>query len=208
MLASEIFKANDIRGIVGTGWDAAGARALGQAYARLVPQRRIVVGRDMRVTSPKMQAAFIRGVTESGVSVVDIGLASTDTVWFASGRLDLPGVQVTSSHNPSEYNGLKFCVEGAKPVTTGFLTALAKLAMKLDSAGLTPVGAVEGSVEYVDVLEDYVSYLLSLVDLGDLSKAPVATGDGSSCHRGRFQLPPGTVPGVRLTPSGRPPATG
>ena len=112
MLESVIFKANDIRGVFGREWDARGAWALGVAYAGLITEDRVVVSRDMRVSGPEVMEAFIRGVVSQGTSVVDAGLASTDGLWFASGAWDMPGVQVTSSHNPSSYNGMKFCRQG------------------------------------------------------------------------------------------------
>ena len=180
MLKAEIFKANDIRGIVGAEWDTQGAWALGRAYAQLSPEPRIVVSRDMRVTGPDIQAAFMAGVTSGGVSVVDAGLASTDGLWFASGALNLPGVQVTSSHNPSAYNGLKFCLPGAKPVTPRFLADLAELARAID-AGTAPAAPAgpEGTVTTADMLGDYVAYLLSCVDLTGLRHLKVVVDAGN-----------------------------
>jgi len=164
VLTPQIFKANDIRGIVGTQWDLKGAQALGQAYGQLLNSPKIVLGRDMRLTSPEIRQAFIDGVTSVGVCVVDVGLASTDELWFASGRLDLPGVQITSSHNPSSYNGLKFCLPGAKPVTSGFLASLAESARAIDAGRAVACSADTGVVEHHDILPEYVSYLLTLVD--------------------------------------------
>jgi len=180
VLKAEIFKANDIRGIVGAEWDTQGAWALGRAYAQLSPEPRIVVSRDMRVTGPDIQAAFMAGVTSGGVSVGDAGLASTDGLWFASGALNLPGVQVTSSHNPSAYNGLKFCLPGAKPVTPRFLADLAELARAID-AGTAPAAPAgpEGTVTTADMLGDYVAYLLSCVDLTGLRHLKVVVDAGN-----------------------------
>jgi len=181
MLAAQIFKANDIRGIVGQELDEAGARALGQAYAVVTDQPQIVVGRDMRQSAPGLQAAFVDGVTAGGVSVIDIGLASTDGLWFASGWLDRPGVQITSSHNPGPYNGLKFCRRGAQPVEPAWLTALADLACQID-AGATTIepAAVRGEVEARDLLPDYADYLWHLVPLdgGRRLKVVIDAGNG------------------------------
>ncbi len=179
MLLPQIFKANDIRGVVGREWDAAGARALGRAYATLVPERRIVVSRDMRVTGPELQRAFVDGVTAGGISVCDAGLASTDQLWFASGQLGVPGVQITSSHNPSQYNGMKFCQAAAQPVTAAFLTELAGLARRFDAEGLPDPVAAPGTVEQRDFLDDYVGYLLGLVDLSGLRRLTVVVDAGN-----------------------------
>ena len=129
MIKPGIFKANDIRGITEGSdpeWDAAGAYAIGAALVEVLDLRggagALVVGRDMRTSSPGMAAAFIDGVLSRGVNVVDIGLSSTDQLWFASGWLDLPGAMFTASHNPGEYNGIKFCLAGAKPITSAALS--------------------------------------------------------------------------------------
>ncbi|MCL2481822.1 MAG: phosphomannomutase/phosphoglucomutase [Propionibacteriaceae bacterium] len=180
MLQPDIFKANDIRGIVGQDWDGEGAWAIGCAYAILQPERTIVVSRDMRITGPEIQEAFVQGVTQGGISVVDAGLASTDGLWFASGSLDLPGVQITSSHNPSAYNGMKFCEAGAKPVTPDFLTKLAGLAQDIDTGIHQPVRTAEaGTVEHRDTLDQYVAFLLGLVDLKGMRHLKVVVDAGN-----------------------------
>ena len=180
MLESVIFKANDIRGVFGVEWDARGAWALGVAYAGLIAEDRVVVSRDMRVSGPVVMEAFIRGVTSQGTSVVDAGLASTDGLWFASGAWDLPGVQVTSSHNPSSYNGMKFCRRGAKPVTSEFLVEVRQRAQDID-AGRAPVveASTPGVVESRDLLGEYVSYLLSLVDVSGMRHLTVVVDAGN-----------------------------
>ena len=115
---SAIVKAYDIRGVVGEGIDEPVVRALGAALARLVrdDSRAVVVGHDMRPSSPALARAFAEGVTGQGLDVVDIGLASTDQLYFASGSLDLPGAMFTASHNPARYNGVKLCRAGAVPI--------------------------------------------------------------------------------------------
>jgi len=180
VLDSKIFKANDIRGIFGTEWDARGAWALGVAYAGLIGEPTVVVSRDMRLSGPEVMEEFIHGVVSQGTSVVDAGLASTDGLWFASGAWDLPGVQITSSHNPSSYNGMKFCRRGAKPVTSEFLIELKQRAQDID-AGVVPVteAAVTGSVERRDLLGEYVDYVLSLVDTSGMRHLKVVVDAGN-----------------------------
>src|SRR4051812_4604225 len=112
----EIVKAYDVRGTVPDQLDAAVARALGVAFARYAAAPELLVGRDMRPSGPALVAAFTDGVRSQGVDVLDIGLASSDLVYFAAGHLDTPGAIFTASHNPAEYNGIKFCLRGARPV--------------------------------------------------------------------------------------------
>src|SRR5438552_7735074 len=110
-----IFKAYDIRGTVPDQLDAEVAAAIGVAFARFARTPRLLVARDMRPSGVELAAAFAEGVRTCGVDVVDLGLASTDLVYFASGRLDAPAAMFTASHNPAQYNGIKLCRAGAAP---------------------------------------------------------------------------------------------
>ena len=185
MLTPSIFKANDIRGVV-TGdhpeWDAAGARAVGAAFVRVfgLAGGEFVLGRDMRSTGPELAKAFTEGAVAQGASVIDIGLASTDQLWFASGHFDVPGVQLTASHNPADYNGLKFCLAQAAPIEPPMLREIAALAMGPE---LEPAEE-SGSYRAVDVLAEYAGYLRSLVDLGGLRRLKVVydAGNGMAGH--------------------------
>ncbi|MHA7859870.1 phosphohexomutase domain-containing protein [Tessaracoccus sp. Y36] len=161
MLERDIFKANDIRGIVvgdNPQWDLDGARALGAAFVELLEPEEFVLGRDMRVLGRELSWAFIDGARRAGASVVDIGLSSTDQLWFASGQLRLPGVQFTASHNPSEYNGIKFCLADARPVPPDFMNRLRDLAATVELGD-----EVRGEVRELDCLEDYADKLGDLV---------------------------------------------
>ena len=182
MIKPGIFKANDIRGITEGSdpeWDAAGAYAIGAALVEVLDLRggagALVVGRDMRTSSPGMAAAFIDGVLSRGVNVVDIGLSSTDQLWFASGWLDLPGAMFTASHNPGEYNGIKFCLAGAKPITSA---ALAEIADRASAAEPLP-GVAPGQRSEQDLLPAYASYLHSLVDLTGIRRLRVVADAGN-----------------------------
>ncbi len=189
MLTDVIFKANDIRGVVGgeaAEWDVAGARALGRAYVEVagLAGATFVMSRDMRTSGPVLSQAFAQGATEGGASVVDVGLASTDGLWFASGHLGLPGVQFTASHNPAQYNGAKFCRVGAQPVDAAFLVELKTLAMQYDVDGAPAPVATPGTVTTQDVLGEYGSYLRSLVNLDGIRrlKVVVDAGNGMAGH--------------------------
>ena len=182
MIKSEIFKANDIRGIaegLNPEWDAAGSYAIGAAAVEVLDLTRdpgaLVVGRDMRSSGPKMATAFVDGVLSRGVNVIDIGLSSTDQLWFASGSLGLPGAMFTASHNPSEYNGIKFCLAGAKPITPAVLAGIAERAI-----GGGPLPAVpRGQRSEQDLLSAYANYLHSLVDLADIRRLRVVADAGN-----------------------------
>jgi phosphomannomutase len=182
MIKPGIFKANDIRGITEDSapeWDAAGAYALGVAVVEVLRLNSgagaLVVGRDMRTSSPRMAAAFIDGVLSRGVNVVDTGLSSTDQLWFASGWLDLPGAMFTASHNPSEYNGIKFCLAGAKPITSA---TLAEIADRASAAEPLPRVA-PGQRSEQDLLPAYAAYLHSLVDLTGIRRLRVVADAGN-----------------------------
>jgi phosphomannomutase len=156
-----IFKAYDVRGVVPDDLDDDLVRAIGGAYAQITDDRPILIGRDCRLSSPDLAAALAEGITAQGSDVVDLGLASTDLLYFASGSLDLPGIMITASHNPKQYNGLKFCQPGARPV--GEETGLRDIRAIVE-AGVTPAGE-RGSVEHRDLLEAYVEHVLRFVDV-------------------------------------------
>jgi phosphomannomutase len=182
MIKREIFKANDIRGITEGSdpeWDTAGAYAIGAAAVEVLEisagTGALVVGRDMRISGPRMATAFIDGVLSRGVNVIDIGLSSTDQLWFASGSLDLPGAMFTASHNPSEYNGIKFCLAGAKPITPTALIEIADRAIATEPLpALTP-----GQRSDQDLLPAYAEYLHSLVDLTGIRRLRVVADAGN-----------------------------
>jgi phosphomannomutase len=156
-----IFKAYDVRGVVPDDLDVDLVRAIGGAYAQITDDRPILIGRDSRLSSPDLAAALADGITAQGSDVVDLGLASTDLLYFASGSLDLPGIMITASHNPKQYNGLKFCQPGARPV--GEETGLRDIRAIVE-AGVTPA-TTRGSVEHRDLLDAYVEHVLRFVDI-------------------------------------------
>jgi phosphomannomutase len=157
-----IFKAYDVRGVVPDELDVDTARRIGAAFASWTGAPRILIGRDCRLSSPDLATALAEGATAVGADVTDLGLASTDLLYFASGSLDLPGIMLTASHNPPNYNGMKFCLAGARPV--GQDTGLADL--RELAAGPEPARAdTAGSVERRDLLDEYVEHVLTFVDV-------------------------------------------
>jgi phosphomannomutase len=160
---ARIFKAYDVRGVVPDELDATIARRVGAAFASWSEAAQILVGRDARPSSPELAAALIEGATSLGTDVVDLGLASTDLLYFASGSLGRPAVMITASHNPKEYNGLKFCLAGARPV--GEDTGLGEI-RALAEKGDEILGDGGGRVTRRDLLDGYVEHVLRFVDAG------------------------------------------
>jgi phosphomannomutase len=156
-----IFKAYDVRGVVPDELDEDVARRIGAAFAEWAGASRMAIGRDCRLSSPALAAALTEGATSRGVDVVDLGLASTDLLYFASGSLDVPGAMLTASHNPPRYNGLKFCLAGARPV--GQDTGLADIRALAERDTYASVSSV-GRVEERNLLDAFADHVLSLVD--------------------------------------------
>ena len=161
-LDPKVFKAYDVRGIYPSDLDEDGAYRIGRAYADVFEPRRVAVGRDMRLSSPAMADAVVRGVADAGVDVLDLGLVGTEMVYFAVGELGLDGgVAVTASHNPKEYTGMKIVRRGALPV--GGESGLLDIR---DRAGREPAPAGRrGAVEAHDAYPAFVRKVLSFVDV-------------------------------------------
>lgn len=199
---SSIIKAYDVRGVVPDQWDSDLARDIGAAFVQVIKAGHedggpgaVVVGHDMRPTGPDLVAAFCDGVNGQGCDVIDIGMCSTDGLYFASGRLGLPGAMFTASHNPAEYNGIKLCGPGATPVGEDSGLALIR---DMVSQGPVPDRVVEpGTVRHRDMLADYASFLRSLVDISGIRplKVVVDAGNGMGGY---------TVPAVLGTAAGLP----
>jgi phosphomannomutase len=171
-----VFKAYDVRGVVPDQIDEHLARRTGGAFVRVAGAASVVVGHDMRPTSPALADAFAAGAAGAGADVVMIGLASTDQLYFASGHLGQPGAMFTASHNPAQYNGIKLCRAGAQPIGTD--TGLAEI-RDLVSADEPPAVADPGRISRRDVLEEYAAHLLSLAPVaGRRLKVVVDAGNG------------------------------
>ncbi len=165
----EVFKAYDVRGTAPGQLDADICRAVGWSFARFSRASRILVARDMRESGIELSAAFIEGATAAGCDVVDLGLASTDLLYFASGRLDAPGAMFTASHNPAGYNGIKMCLSGARPVgqDTG-LHEIKAMAEEVLEAGAVPAAGSFGSTTSMDLLQEYAAHVRGFIDAGAL----------------------------------------
>jgi phosphomannomutase len=157
-----IFKAYDVRGLYPDELDEALARRIGNAFAHFTGAQQLIVGRDMRPSSEPLATAFIEGATYAGADVTDIGLCSTDVVYFAAGKLDAPAAMFTASHNPAQYNGIKLCRSGAAPV--GEQTGLRQI-KEMVAAGVTSRGESPGKVERRDLLDAFGEHVRSFVDV-------------------------------------------
>jgi len=156
-----IFKAYDVRGIYPDELDESVAKKIGNAFARFTAASTVVVGHDMRPSSVPLSQAFVEGATLAGADVVDVGLASTDLVYFASGLLDAPAAMFTASHNPAQYNGIKMCRASAAPV--GEATGLVQIKEAV-AAGLVERAEEAGRVEQRNLLSEFADHVRSFVD--------------------------------------------
>jgi phosphomannomutase len=175
---SGVVKAYDVRGVVPDQLDTDDVRALGAAFADLV-RADVVIGHDMRPSSPELSRAFAEGVAAQGFDVTLIGLCSTDGLYFASGSLDRPGAMFTASHNPAQYNGIKLCRAGAKAISgeTG-LDDVRRTAERYLAEGV-PAAAAPGRIRELDLLRSYAEYLRSLVDLSGVRPLKVVIDAGN-----------------------------
>ena len=178
----QVIKAYDVRGLVGSQLTEDLAYAVGTAFALFVSDAKsVVIGEDMRPSSPSLASAFADGVMDQGIDVVRIGLASTDQLYFASGFLDVPGAMFTASHNPAAYNGIKLCRAGAAPV--GKESGLTQIREQILGSA-PPLASHRGSARHQDLLTEYAHHLLSLVDLSQMRplKIVVDAGNGMGGH--------------------------
>ncbi|WP_310729448.1 phosphomannomutase/phosphoglucomutase [Streptomyces sp. N2A] len=182
---SHIVKAYDVRGVVPTQWDEPLSELFGAAFVEVTGADAIVIGHDMRPSSPGLATAFARGAAARGADVTLIGLCSTDELYFASGSLGLPGAMFTASHNPAQYNGIKMCRAGAAPVgqDTG-LADIRALVERWSDEGAPEPAATPGTIGERDVLADYGAHLRGLVDLTAIRplKVVVDAGNGMGGH--------------------------
>jgi phosphomannomutase len=170
-----VFKAYDIRGLVPDELDASMCRAIGAAFARFAQAGRILVARDMRPSGVELSGAFADGVRSQGVDVVDLGMTSTDLVYYAAGALDAPGAMFTASHNPAQYNGIKLCLSGARPV--GVDTGL--LEIKEAAEHGVPAADHEGKLTQEDLLDDFAAHVRSFIDVDVLTPLHVIADTGN-----------------------------
>ncbi|TDC82383.1 phosphomannomutase/phosphoglucomutase [Micromonospora sp. KC606] len=203
---SQIVKAYDVRGTVPDQWDERVAEALGVAFTQVLdaagePGEAVLIAHDMRATGPGLAAAFAAGVRAQGQRVVELGLASTDMLYYASGALGLPGAMFTASHNPAQYNGIKLCRSGARPIgQDSGLADIRDRAQALLDAGGRPAGEPQAPAERRELLTDYAAHLRKLVDLSTIRplKVVVDAGNGMGGHTVPTVLGDAALPALPL----------
>jgi phosphomannomutase len=189
---SQIVKAYDVRGIVPDQLNETVARALGIAFVEMLRESgddadRIVIAHDMRDSGPALVAAFTAGANAAGAAVVQIGLGSTDELYYASGSLQLPGAMFTASHNPAKYNGIKLCRSGARPVGQDSGLAIVRQRAQELLADLDAVADGPVRIEHQDLLGGYAAHLRKLVDLSGIRPLKVVVDAGNGM--GGFTVP-------------------
>ena len=178
---TKAFGAYDIRGIYPETINEEIAYRIGRFFPRLFTAKKVVVGNDIRLSGPALKAALIKGLTESGCDVIDIGQCGTEMIYFATFHLKLDGgVMITASHNPKEYNGMKFVRQEARPISGD--TGLRELEKQVADGELPAAAEVSGKVESLDITEEYVNHILSYVDVAKLKplKVVVNAGNGAA----------------------------
>ncbi len=176
------FKTYDVRGRVGYDLDETIAYRIGRAFAQSLAARRIVVGCDARLSGPSLKTALVEGLLDAGADVVDLGLTGTEEIYFASFHLDVDGgVEITASHNPADYNGMKFVGRGARPI--GIADELSRI-RDLAEANVFAEPASRGTLSHLSLLAPYVEHLLGYVDMKSLGpmKIVVDAGHGAAGH--------------------------
>src|SRR5688500_16001162 len=180
MLDESIFKAYDIRGVYPESLDEGVAGDIGRAFVKHLDLSgsRVVVARDMRISGEALEKAFIQGVTQAGADVLDLGLVSTDALYFAVGHLEEPGgAMITASHNPKEYNGLKLCREDA--IALSGEHGISQIRDLILSGKLPEPAEYPGSVEESDITEDYAKHCLSFINTDGLRRLKIVVDAGN-----------------------------
>ena len=178
---TKAFGAYDIRGIYPDTINEKIAYRIGRFFPRVFAARKVVVGNDIRLSGPAIKKALLKGLVESGCDVIDIGQCGTEMIYFATAHLQLDGgVMITASHNPKEYNGMKFVRQGARPISGE--TGLRELEKQVADGALPALAAALGQVELLDIIEDYVKHILSYIDIAALNplKVVVNAGNGAA----------------------------
>lgn len=171
-----IFKAYDVRGTYPGQLNEELMEKIGRAFASFAGSDTILVGRDMRLSGPSLIKSLIKGIAGQGVNVIDLGLISTDAIYYAAGKLNHPGAMLTASHNPAEYNGLKMCLADAKPV--GQETGLLEI-KKMVAVNTIPAASSLGKIIEKNILPDFINHAISFIDQNKIKKLKVAVDAGN-----------------------------
>lgn len=171
-----IFKAYDIRGIAPEALTPEVAYRAGRAFAVFTQAKQFVLGYDMRMSTPALKEAFVQGANEQGVTIWDVGMVSTDAIYYAAGKWNVPGVMITASHNPKQYNGIKFCGAGAGAV--GKESGLLDIEQHIKDNNWPEAGA-RGTIKKKDLLHEYLDHVLSFVDVAQIKPLKIVADTGN-----------------------------
>ena len=181
MLSTKGFKAYDIRGVVPTEMNEELAYRIGRVFVSMLDKAQVVVGHDIRLTGESLSAALVKGLTEAGATVIDIGQCGTEMIYFATAYLKAGGgIMITASHNPADYNGMKLVRSEARPISadTGLKDIAAKVARD-DFATFAPRAAVKGTYKTYDIMPEYVAHLLTYIDVAALKPLKLVVNPGN-----------------------------
>ncbi len=174
------FKAYDIRGKVPSELNEELAYKIGRAFVEIENAKKVVIGRDVRKSSPLLSDALAKGLTDSGCDVIDLGMCGTEMIYFATPHFDADGgVMITASHNPPEYNGLKFVKKGSKPM--GYDSGLKDVERKILANDFLPVSETKGTVKTVDMMDDFIENLKKFYDADKLKPLKIVVNAGNGC---------------------------
>lgn len=176
-MLSKIFKAYDVRGVYNKDLTDEIAYKIGRAFASFLKCKDVIIGYDMRVSSPKLSKAFMKGVVEEGANAIDIGMVSTDGLYFASGFFKMAGVMFTASHNPPEYNGIKFCKANAVPINEN--TGLQKIKTIIEKEQFKKINKKNGKISKKNILNDYVKHVISFIHKAKIRNLKIAVDAGN-----------------------------
>lgn len=180
-LSNKGFGAYDIRGIYPDEVNEELAYRVGRTFVELFKAKKVAVGHDIRLSGPSIRDALVKGITESGCDVVDIGQCGTEMIYFTTAHFKLDGgIMITASHNPKDYNGMKLVREGSRPISSD--SGLKEIEERVMNGSFKPLDGPVGQIEYIDVLEEYVKHILTYIDLKDLKpfKIVANTGNGAA----------------------------
>jgi len=183
VMKRDAFKANDIRGRVPDELNEEMAYRIGRVFVELFAARRVVVGRDVRLSSESLAGALIRGLVDMGCDVVDIGLCGTEMVYFATAHLGVDGgIMVTASHNPIDYNGMKLVGKDARPISgDSGLRALENLVVTGDFSGKKHQNIALGQCNHYSIMQEYIQHLLTYIDVANFKPLKVVVNSGNGC---------------------------
>lgn len=195
---NKIFKSYDVRGIVPKELNSEMAYAIGRAFVEEIKCNVVYIGHDMRVSSKDLHNALVEGITDAGCNVISLGLVSTDMAYYASGKYNAPAIMITASHNPKEYNGIKFCKEGAQAIS--YDGGLKQIKERAEKGFSDAQKAQKGSYEAKDILNDFLDTLIDKIDVTAIKPMTIAVDAGNGMAGLFMPRVAEKIPQIKLVP--------